>query len=118
VNATAPAPVRNEEFAHALGDALRRPALLRVPAVVLHHAAGAFADELMLGGQRVIPDKALLSGFTFRHDTLRGALDAILGNGPMRAMPPVRVRSAPAEQPVDQPAVEPAARLLRSLRAR
>lgn len=114
VNATAPTPVRNEEFAHALAGALRRPALLRMPAAILHHLAGAFADELMLGGQRVIPDKALLSGFVFRHDTVRSALDAVLGNSTPRPLPLVQARSAPAEQPVDQPAVETAARLLRS----
>ncbi|HZO45765.1 MAG TPA: TIGR01777 family oxidoreductase [Xanthobacteraceae bacterium] len=119
VNATAPAPVRNEEFAHALAGALRRPALLRMPAAILHYVAGAFADELMLGGQRVIPDKALLSGFVFRYENLRGALDAMLGNASARPMPAVKARSVPvAEQPVDQPAVEAPARLLRSLRAR
>jgi uncharacterized protein (TIGR01777 family) len=119
VNATAPAPVTNAEFATTLGDALKRPAFFRIPAFVLHHVAGAFADELMLGGQRVIPDKALASGFKFRHETLRSALDAMLGNAQAsRPMPSPAVRSAPAEQLVDQPAVEPAARLLRSLRAR
>jgi uncharacterized protein (TIGR01777 family) len=124
VNATAPAAVTNAEFARTLGHALGRPAFFRVPAFVLHHVAGAFADELMLGGQRVIPDKAMASGFVFRHETLRGALDAILGNvaagnvTTARSLPSPAVRSAPAEQLVDQPAVEPAARLLRSLRAR
>jgi len=119
VNATAPAPVRNEEFAQLLAGALRRPALLRMPAAILHYVAGAFADELMLGGQRVIPDKALLSGFVFRYENLRGALDAMLGNASARPMPAVKARSVPvAEQPVDQPAVEAPARLLRSLRAR
>jgi uncharacterized protein (TIGR01777 family) len=117
VNATAPMPVTNAEFAQALGHALKRPALLRMPAVVLHHLAGAFADELMLGGQRVIPDKAQASGFMFRHETVRSALDAILGNAAApRPMPSPSPRSAPAEQLVDQPAVEPAARLLRSPR--
>jgi NAD dependent epimerase/dehydratase family enzyme len=40
--------------------------------------AGDFADELLLGGQRVIPNKALSSGFVFRHETLRSAFEAIL----------------------------------------
>ena len=119
VKATAPTPVRTEEFAQTLAGALRRPALLRMPAAILHRLAGAFADELMLGGQRVIPDKALASGFTFRHETVRSAFDAILGNAPARPMPAARTRSAPAaEQPVDQPSVEAAARLLRPLRLR
>ena len=51
---------------------------LRIPAALLHHAAGDLADELLLGGQRVIPNKALSSGFVFRHETLRSAFEAIL----------------------------------------
>jgi uncharacterized protein (TIGR01777 family) len=81
INATAPAPVRNAQFAAELGRALRRPAFLRIPAVVLHRLAGDFADELLLGGQRVLPEKADLSGFVFRHPTLSGAFAAILGGG-------------------------------------
>ena len=101
--------------------ALRRPALLRVPAAILHRLGGAFADELLLGGQRVIPDKAQLSGFTFRHETVRSALDAVprqCGRRARRAPALACARSAPAEQRVDQPPVEAAARLLRSLRLR
>jgi uncharacterized protein (TIGR01777 family) len=79
VNATAPTPVPNAEFARELGRALHRPALLRLPAPVLHHLLGGLADELLLGGQRVLPDKAQLSGFKFRNQTLREALLAIFG---------------------------------------
>ena len=50
-----------------------------MPAALLHGVAGDLADELLLGGQRVLPDKALLSGFAFRHSTLRHALSAMLG---------------------------------------
>jgi uncharacterized protein (TIGR01777 family) len=82
VNATAPEPVRNAAFAQALGRALRRPAWLRFPAAILHHLAGDFADELLLGGQRVLPAKAEASGFEFRHPTLAGALAQILGSKP------------------------------------
>ena len=78
VNGTAPAPVRNAQFARALARALHRPALLRMPASVLHRLAGDLADELLLRGQRVLPDKAQASGFKFRHETLSSALSAIL----------------------------------------
>jgi NAD dependent epimerase/dehydratase family enzyme len=40
--------------------------------------AGPFANELLLGGQRVLPNKALRNGFVFRHETLRSAFEAIL----------------------------------------
>jgi uncharacterized protein (TIGR01777 family) len=79
VNATAPHPVRNARFAHELGRVLHRPALMRAPATLLHLLAGAFADELLLGGQRVLPQKAQASGFRFCHPTLRGALCEMLG---------------------------------------
>ena len=58
---------------------MHRPALLRMPAFLLHALAGDLADELLLGGRRVLPDKAQASGFKFRHETLPSALSAILG---------------------------------------
>jgi uncharacterized protein (TIGR01777 family) len=79
VNATAPEPVRNAAFVRELGRALHRPAVLRVPAAPLRLLAGDLADELLLGGQRVVPEKALASGFAFRHATLPSALAAMLG---------------------------------------
>jgi uncharacterized protein (TIGR01777 family) len=78
INATAPIPVRNSTFTEELGRRLKRPAVFRIPAALLHRLAGDFADELLLGGQRVIPNKALSSGFVFRHETLRSAFEAIL----------------------------------------
>jgi uncharacterized protein (TIGR01777 family) len=80
VNGTAPAPVRNATFAQELGRALHRPALLRMPEFLLHHLAGDLADELLLGGRRVLPDKAEASGFKFRHETLPSALSALFGD--------------------------------------
>jgi uncharacterized protein (TIGR01777 family) len=78
VNATAPLPVRNVIFTAELARHLGRPALLRVPAGLLRRIGGDFAEELLLGGQRVVPNKALSSGFVFRHQSLRSALEAIL----------------------------------------
>jgi NAD dependent epimerase/dehydratase family enzyme len=82
-------PVQNATFATTLGRALHRPAALRVPAGLLRLLAGDLANELLLGGQRVMPDKALASGYVFRHRTLDSALAAILGAG----------RSRPASEP-------------------
>jgi uncharacterized protein len=78
INATAPIPVTNTKFTEELGRRLKRPAVFRIPAVLLHHVAGDLADELLLGGQRVIPNKALSSGFVFRYQTLRSAFEAVL----------------------------------------
>lgn len=78
VNGTAPNPVRNRDFARSLGKALRRPAVIPVPALPLKLTLGQFAEELLLGGQRVHPAKAQASGFAFRYPELDGALSAIL----------------------------------------
>ena len=78
VNATAPEPVRNETFAQELAHALRRPALLRMPAAPLRLVGGDMTEELMLTGRRVLPDKVQASGFKFRHESLRSALCEIL----------------------------------------
>jgi len=78
INATAPIPVTNNKFTEELSRRLKRPAVFRIPAALLHRVAGDFAAELLLGGQRVIPNKALSSGFVFRHETLRSAFKAIL----------------------------------------
>ena len=79
VNATAPEPVRNAAFTRELGRVLHRPAVLPLPAAPLRLAAGDLAEELLLGGQRVVPEKALKHGFVFRYPTLGAALAAILG---------------------------------------
>jgi uncharacterized protein len=79
VNATAPEPVRNATFAHELGRALHRPVFLRLPAAPLRLLGGDMVKDLLLSGARIVPEKALKSGFVFRYPTLPGALAAILG---------------------------------------
>jgi NAD dependent epimerase/dehydratase family enzyme len=66
------------EFAKALGGALNRPALARVPEFALRLALGE-AAEALLASQRVIPRRALDVGYAFRFPELRGALAQILG---------------------------------------
>lgn len=80
VNLTAPDPVTNAEFTAALGRALRRPALLRVPAAVLRAALGELSSEL-LSSARVRPGRLLESGFAFRYPDLASALASELGPG-------------------------------------
>src|SRR5260370_33167093 len=53
-NLTAPAPVTNAEFTSALATALRSPAMLRGPSVVLSTALGEVASAL-LGRARAMP---------------------------------------------------------------
>lgn len=64
-NVTAPEPVRNRDFTRELGRALHRPAFMPAPAFALRLAFGEMADEVLLGGQRVLPKRAEQEGFTF-----------------------------------------------------
>jgi uncharacterized protein (TIGR01777 family) len=77
VNATAPEPVTNRELSHALGRALHRPALLPVPGAALRLLYGEMA-QIVTTGQRVLPAKALVLGYEFRHPELRQALESVL----------------------------------------
>ena len=76
-NMVSPYPVRNERFAHALGHALDRPAILRVPATVIRLLMGE-SSVLVLGGQRALPKRIEAAGFVFRWYDLDEALGDIL----------------------------------------
>ena len=77
VNATAPEPVTNRQFAGALGRVLHRPALLPIPAFALRGLYGEMAS-VVTTGQRALPVRALERAFEFRHTTVDGALAAAL----------------------------------------
>jgi hypothetical protein len=77
LNATAPQPVTNAQFAAGLGRALRRPALFSIPGWLLRLGLGMMAEEVLLGGQRVVPTRATASGFRFTYPELNDALAAI-----------------------------------------
>ncbi|UXA16271.1 TIGR01777 family oxidoreductase [Mycobacterium sp. SMC-4] len=74
VNFTGPAPVTNAEFTTALGRTLKRPTPLAVPGFALRAVLGEFADEGVLGGQRVIPAALEQAGYSFQHNTIGEAL--------------------------------------------
>ena len=77
INATAPNPVTNAEFAQSLGETIHRPAFLPAPAFALRFMLGEMADALLLSGQRAVPAKAQRLWFTFRYTHLEDALHAI-----------------------------------------
>lgn len=78
VNITAPNPVKNKEFSAALGKALRRPAFFAVPGFVVKLSLGELGG-ILLTGQRVLPVKALASGYEFKYAKINEALEAIFG---------------------------------------
>lgn len=77
VNATAPEPATNRELSKTLGRVLRRPAVLPVPELALRLLYGEMA-EIVTTGARVLPAKALVLGYEFRHPRLEDALRSAL----------------------------------------
>ncbi len=81
INLTAPRPVSNATFTHALGHALHRPAVLAVPQAILRLVVGAeMTSEFLLASQRAVPKRLLKDGFIFADDELADALRTALGD--------------------------------------
>jgi uncharacterized protein (TIGR01777 family) len=76
-NFTAPQPESNRNFAKKLGSALGRPAILPMPEFALRLMMGESAD-LLVYGQRVIPQALCDQGFTFKYNNLEKALADIV----------------------------------------
>ncbi|GAC1616462.1 MAG: TIGR01777 family oxidoreductase [Candidatus Elarobacter sp.] len=77
LNATAPEPVTNRDFTHALGRAVGRPTLFPIPPF----AATALLGEgamVITEGQRVLPERTLATGYAFRHPELDETLESLL----------------------------------------
>ncbi|AHF11024.1 MULTISPECIES: TIGR01777 family oxidoreductase [Dehalobacter] len=79
VNGTAPEPVRMKGFSKILGEVLKRPSWFPVPEFVLKIALGQMS-EMLLHGQRAIPQKISDIGFEFKFPDLKSALEDALGN--------------------------------------
>ncbi len=77
LDATAPNPVRNEEFTQALAAAVHRPAIIPVPAFALRAMLGEGA-LVVVRGQRALPERTLATGYRFRYETIGAALRAVV----------------------------------------
>ena len=77
VNATAPEPRTNKEFSGALGRALGRPAFAPVPGFAVRLLYGEMAD-IVVTGQRAVPERAQALGFAYAHPELEEALRSAL----------------------------------------
>lgn len=73
VNGVAPYPSDNAEFTDKLGKVLDQPTWLTVPAFALRMIFGEGA-QILLEGQRVLPEKLLQSGFLFKYPSIQNAL--------------------------------------------
>jgi uncharacterized protein (TIGR01777 family) len=77
VHGTGPEPVSNREFSKALGRALRRPAIVPVPAFAIKVLYGGMS-KLVLEGQNAVPRRTRELGYRFRHPDLDEALRSAL----------------------------------------
>ncbi len=80
LNATAPKPVTNREFAKALGRALGRPAVVPTPKLAVRLRYGRELAVAASGGQRALPRRARELGYQFKfwevEEALRAAVDS------------------------------------------
>ncbi len=79
VNLVAPNPVMQRTFARTLGHVLGRPAVVPLPAFAVRAAFGEMGEEVLLGGQCVLPVELRASGYRFLRPDLEGALRSELG---------------------------------------
>ena len=77
LNGASPNPIRNEEFTKIMGEVFRRPTFFAAPEFALRMLPANQAS-LILDSQRIVPEKALESGFRFRFPDLRRALEDVL----------------------------------------
>ncbi len=78
VNAVAPFPSDNCEFTDKLGKVFDQPAWLTVPSFALKMVFGEGA-QVLLDGQKVIPEKLMQAGFRYKYPTIQNALVQIYG---------------------------------------
>ena len=79
LDVTAPEPVSNRDFTRALGRALGRPTVMKVPAFALRAAMGS-AASIVLGGQRARPRALARLGYAHLHRELGAALEDVLAS--------------------------------------
>lgn len=76
-NLVSPQPVTNAQFGRNLAKIMGRPYWLPAPAFLLRLVLGEMS-QLVLDGQRAVPQRLLAEGFNFRFDHLEAALRDIL----------------------------------------
>jgi hypothetical protein len=85
-NMAAPQELTNAQFSRVLGMVMNRPAVLNVPPFALQAVFGDMSTVL-LGGQRIVPQRLLDAGFEFKYTEAEAALRDIL-NKPKKESEP------------------------------
>ena len=76
VNGTSPNPVTNADFTTTLAEVIHRPAALPVPEFGVRLLYGEMA-QVVIDGQRVMPDAVARAGYHFHYPELRAALASV-----------------------------------------
>lgn len=77
VNLCSPNPLRNKDLGDAIGKVLQKPSFMPTPGFMIRLILGEFGDVL-LKGQRVIPNRLMEAGFKFRYPDIEEALKNII----------------------------------------
>lgn len=77
LNAVSPNPVRNREFARALGRLMGRPSSLPAPKFALRLILGEFAGSIT-SGCKALPPVAVKRGYVFLYPDLNRTLESLL----------------------------------------
>ena len=75
VNVVSPQAVSNAEFTRILGQVMKRPTFLPVPAFIVRLLYGEMGHNLLLEGAHIIPRRLQESGYQFRYADLKSALE-------------------------------------------
>ena len=73
-NLTSPHPTTNKGLTKALGNALGKPTMMKVPAFVLRLQLGEGA-QILTEGQHVLPERLLARGFSFLFNEIEDAVN-------------------------------------------
>lgn len=77
LNATTNTPLQMREFGKAIGHVLKRPHWFPVPSFMMRLLLGEMSN-MILSGQKVLPQKALEHGFTYNYPNVEAALEKSL----------------------------------------
>ena len=78
-NLTAPEPKTNADFGRMIARTLHRPYWFPVPAFMMRLAFGELGDTLLLGSQRVVPQRLQQAGFKFQFGDAESAVEDLMG---------------------------------------
>lgn len=78
INLVSPHPVNNQTFSSTLANALHRPCLFPMPALIVKLLFAQMGEELLLSSTHVKPTKLLQAGFKFDYPLLENSLEHAL----------------------------------------